>query len=74
VRASPSWYNQSKSPFPRINNSTKKASRDYENSDDFEQEVKATAANKALMAFLAKHRSNEKRVPLADVKRQLELD
>jgi hypothetical protein len=47
---------------------------DVGDSDDFEQEVKATAANKALMAFLAKRQSNEKRVPMADVKKQLGLN
>ena len=42
-------------------------------SDDFEQEVKATSENKALMAFLAERRSNGKRVPMKDVKKQLGL-
>ncbi len=42
-------------------------------SDDFEQEVKATSENKALLAFLAERRSNGKRVPLTDVKKQLGL-
>jgi len=44
---------------------------DVGDSDDFEQEVKATAENKALMAFLVERRSNGKRVSMADVKRQL---
>ncbi len=42
-------------------------------SDDFEQEVKATSENKDLLAFLAERRSNGKRVPLTDVKKQLGL-
>jgi hypothetical protein len=42
-------------------------------SDDFEQEVRATSENKALMTFLAELRSNGKRVLLADVKKQLGL-
>jgi hypothetical protein len=42
-------------------------------SDDFEQEVKVTSENKALMAFLAERRSNGKRVPMKDVKKQLGL-
>ncbi len=46
---------------------------DVGDSDDFEQEVKATAENKALMAFLVERQSNGKRVPMADVKRQLGL-
>lgn len=46
---------------------------DVGDSDDFEQEVKVTSENKALMAFLAERRSNGKRVPMADVKKQLGL-
>lgn len=47
---------------------------DVGDSDDFEQEVKATAENKELMAFLAARRSNGKRIPMADVKKQLGLN
>jgi hypothetical protein len=47
---------------------------DVGDSDDFEHEVKATAANKALMTFLAERRSSEKRIPMADVKRQLGIN
>jgi hypothetical protein len=43
------------------------------NSDDFEKEVKATAENKELMAFLAARRSKKKGVSLDDVKQQLGL-
>ena len=46
---------------------------DVGDSEDFEEEVKATSENKALMAFLAERRSNGKRVPMADVKKQLGL-
>jgi len=46
---------------------------DVGDSDDFEQEVKATSEHKALMAFLAERRSHGKRVPMADVKKQLGL-
>lgn len=42
-------------------------------SDDFEQEVKATSENKALLTFLTERRSHGKRVPLTDVKKQLGL-
>lgn len=42
-------------------------------SDDFEQEVEVTSENKALLTFLAKRRSNGKRVPIKDVKKQLGL-
>lgn len=42
-------------------------------SDDFEQEVKATSENKGLMAFLAERRSNGKRVSMAEVKKELGL-
>ncbi|HFD39488.1 MAG TPA: hypothetical protein ENJ31_06530 [Anaerolineae bacterium] len=44
------------------------------NDNDFEQEVNATTANRALMAFLASRQSNEKRIPLEAVKEQLELN
>ncbi|MGD2182756.1 hypothetical protein [Lusitaniella coriacea] len=47
---------------------------DVGNSDDFEQEVKATSENKALMALLAERRSSEKRVSMADAKEQLGLN
>ena len=43
-------------------------------SDNFEQEVKATAENQELLAFLATRRSNGKRIPMADVKQQLGLN
>jgi hypothetical protein len=46
---------------------------DVGDSDDFEQEVKATSENQALMAFLVERRSQRKRIPLADVKKQLVL-
>lgn len=46
---------------------------DVGDSDDFEQEVKATSENQALMAFLAERRSQGKRIPMADVKKQLGL-
>jgi hypothetical protein len=46
---------------------------DVGDSDDFEQEVKATSENKALMVFLAERRSNGRRVPMAGVKKQLGL-
>jgi hypothetical protein len=46
---------------------------DVGDSDDFEQEVKATSENQALMAFLAERRSQGKRISLADVKKQLGL-
>lgn len=42
-------------------------------SDEFEQEVQATVANKELMAFLAARQSHKKGVPLEDVKKQLGL-
>ena len=47
---------------------------DVGDSEDFEQEVKTTSENKALMAFLAERRSNGKRVSMKDVKKQLGLD
>jgi hypothetical protein len=46
---------------------------DVGDSDDFEQEVKVTSENKALIAFLAERQSNGKRVPMEDVKKQLGL-
>jgi hypothetical protein len=46
---------------------------DVGDSDDFEQEVKATSENQALMAFVVERRSQRKRIPLADVKKQLVL-
>ncbi|WP_226592412.1 hypothetical protein [Microseira wollei] len=46
---------------------------DVGDSDDFEQEVSVTSENQELMAFLAKRRSNGKRVSMADVKKQLGL-
>lgn len=46
---------------------------DVGDSDDFEQEVKATSENRALMAFLVDRRGDEKRVSMADVKKQLGL-
>ena len=46
---------------------------DVGDSNDFEQEVKATSENQALMAFLAERRSQGKRIPMADVKKQLGL-
>ncbi len=42
--------------------------------DDFAEEVKATASNQALREFLAARRSQGKGVPMADVKKQLELN
>ena len=46
---------------------------DVGEANDFEQEVKATSENKALMALLANRRNDQKRIPLADVKEQLGL-
>jgi hypothetical protein len=46
---------------------------DVGDSDDFEQEVKATSENQALMALLAQRRNQGKRIGLADVKKQLGL-
>lgn len=46
---------------------------DVGDSDNFEQEVKATSENQALMAFLAERRSQGKRIPMADFKKQLGL-
>jgi hypothetical protein len=42
-------------------------------SDEFEQEVKATAQNQELMTFLAARQSFGKGIPLEDVKQQLGL-
>jgi hypothetical protein len=42
-------------------------------SDEFAKEVKATAENKELMAFLAARQSNAKGIPMEDVKKQLGL-
>jgi hypothetical protein len=47
---------------------------DVGDSEDFEQEVKKTSENKALMALLAERRSDEQRVSIAEVKKQLRLD
>ncbi len=49
---------------------------DVGTSDDFEQEVKATAANNDLLAFLAERKktSDGKRFSLAEVKEQLGLE
>ena len=41
--------------------------------DDFAREVKRTVRNKKLMKFLAERRSHGKRIPLAQVKEQLDL-
>lgn len=46
---------------------------DVGDSDDFEQEVKATSENRALMAFLVDRRGDGKRISMADVKKQLGL-
>lgn len=46
---------------------------DVGDSEDFEEEVRATSQNKALMAFLSERQSNGKRVSMADVKKQLGL-
>ena len=40
---------------------------------DFAQEVKATEQNEDLMGFLARRRRGKKRIPLAEVKKQLGL-
>lgn len=42
--------------------------------DDFEREVELTSQNTELMAFLAKRFMSGKRISLAEVKKQLELD
>ncbi len=42
-------------------------------SADFEQEVKATSENQALMAFLARRSRSGQRVSMAKVKQQLGL-
>lgn len=46
---------------------------DVGNSENFEEEVKATSENKELMEFLAERRNEKKRVSMADVKQQLGL-
>ena len=46
---------------------------DVGDSDDFEEEVKVTSENKALMEFLTKRQRNGKRTSLADVKKELGL-
>lgn len=43
-------------------------------SDDFAEEVRATGENQTLLDFLVERKSNAERVPLADVKKQLELN
>ena len=47
---------------------------DIGSSNNFEQEVEATVRNQKLMAFLAARRSGGKRIPMADVKKQLGLN
>lgn len=42
--------------------------------DDFEQETQLTAQNQELMKFLSQRRSQGKRIPLAEVKKQLGLE
>ncbi|MBV7340023.1 hypothetical protein KFU94_69815 [Chloroflexi bacterium TSY] len=44
---------------------------DVGDSDDFEEEVRATSENKALMAFLAERKSDGERIPMKDVKKLL---
>jgi len=46
---------------------------DVGGSENFKREVKVTAENKELIAFLETRRSNGKRIPMEDVKRQLGL-
>ncbi|MBD2579615.1 hypothetical protein [Oscillatoria sp. FACHB-1406] len=46
---------------------------DVGDSEDFEEEVKATSENKELIEFLAKRRNENKRVSMADLKKQLGL-
>ncbi len=41
--------------------------------DDFEEEVRRTAANKGLMKFLAERAKQTETIPLEEVKRRLEL-
>lgn len=47
---------------------------DVGSGDNFAREVRVTARNKKLTKFLAKRRSQSKRIPLADVKKRLGLD
>lgn len=47
---------------------------DVGDSDDFEEEVRATSENKALMAFLTERKSDGERVPMKDVKELLGLN
>ena len=42
--------------------------------DDFAREVKLTVRNKKLMKFLAERRTHGKKIPLAKVKEQLDLN
>jgi hypothetical protein len=42
--------------------------------DDFEQETKLTVQNKELMKFLSQRRSQGKKIPLAEVKKELGLE
>jgi hypothetical protein len=44
------------------------------NGDDFDREVTLTGQNEALLAFLAKRRSHNKRISLAEAKKQLGLE
>lgn len=46
---------------------------DVGNSDDFAEEVRTTAENKALMALLAQRKRNGERVPINKVKERLGL-
>ena len=46
---------------------------DVGNSDDFEEEVRTTAENKALMALLAQRKRNGEPVPINKVKELLGL-
>jgi hypothetical protein len=47
---------------------------DVGSGDDFEQETKLTVQNKELMKFLSQRRSQGKRIPLAEVKKELGLE
>ena len=47
---------------------------DVGDSDDFEEEVRATSENKALIAFLAARKSDGERMPMKDVKDLLGLN
>jgi len=46
---------------------------DVGDSEDFEEEVKATSENKALMAFLAERKQDENHILMKDVKALLGL-